>query len=94
MYSDIIGGPIYLIFKLEGIEDFNFNVLISYFDKDNIYLTFESSSTKNTHYGINLWNGDQDIEQDNLNGADLRGVTFEIDSKTNDDDPFECFCGD
>jgi hypothetical protein len=39
---------LYLVFTLEGIQDFDFSINIDVFNKDNIYLSYLASSTKYT----------------------------------------------
>jgi hypothetical protein len=48
IYANDISGKIYLIFTLEGLQDFDFTINIDAFDKNNIYLSYIASSTKYT----------------------------------------------
>jgi hypothetical protein len=52
VYANTISGKIYLIFTLEGVQDFDFAVNVDMFDKSNVYVSYIASSTKytkNTH---------------------------------------------
>jgi hypothetical protein len=48
IYANDTSGKIYLIFTLEGVQDFDFSINIDAFDKNNIYLSYTASSTKYT----------------------------------------------
>jgi hypothetical protein len=48
VYANNTSGKIYLIFTLEGVQDFDFSINLDAFDKNNIYLSYTASSTKYT----------------------------------------------